>query len=317
MKKCVIVYNKHSGKNKNKNSFMDDFIKILKENNYEPTVKYSEYKGHVIDIVSSLPDDVKLVISIGGDGTFNESMRGNFKRKNRLLLAHIPLGTTNDVGKMFGYGKNPVSNLKLLMSGCERKMDICTINNEPFIYVAGFGKYMNIPYETGKKSKKRLGYLAYVLNALKNFIQFTKLHDITYEINGEKYSGLYSFLAITNATRIAGMKIFDNIKLDDNQFEVIFCNIKKRKDIIKTLMRLRKSDIAHVPGVYFHASNELKIKVNDEKNLKWCLDGEKFEMSGNEIEIKIDRGTRIMIPTKNLEELFIKDKKVHKKNMLF
>ena len=305
MKKCVVLYNKHSGK-KNKKDFLDDFVKILKDNDYEPEIMYSKYRGHIIELVQNLPNDIDLVISIGGDGTFNESMRGNFRRDKRLLLAHIPLGTTNDVGKMFGYGKDPIDNLKMLMNGVVRKIDICTINGIPFIYVAGFGKFMNIPYETSRKTKKKLGYLAYVLNATKNFFKITKLHDVTYTIDNEEYNGLYSFMVITNATRIAGMKIFDNIKLDDHKFEILFCNIKKRKDIIKSLMYLRKTDITHVPGFYFHVSDNLKIKVNDEKGLPWCLDGEKYDVEGNEIEIGIDKNTSLMIPKENLEELFTK-----------
>ena len=110
MKKCVVIYNKHSGK-KVKKDFLEEFEKILRENDYEPTIKYSKYKGHIVEIVKKLSDKTNLVISIGGDGTFNESMRGNFKREKRLVLAHIPLGTTNDVGKMFGYGKDPIKNL--------------------------------------------------------------------------------------------------------------------------------------------------------------------------------------------------------------
>lgn len=305
MKKCVVMYNKHSGKKKRK-EFIEDFVKILKENGYKTEVIYSKYKAHVIDIVRELPNDISLVISIGGDGTFNESMRGNFERKKRLTLGHIPLGTTNDVGKMFGYGKDPIDNLKLLLSGVKKKMDICTINGVPFIYVAGFGKFMNIPYETSRKTKKRFGYLAYLGNGLKNFIKRTKMHDITYEINGETYSGCYSFLAITNATRIAGMKIFDDIKLDDNQFEALFCSLKKRKDVLKALIRVRKTTIDHVPGFYFHESDTLKITVHDEQGLPWCLDGEKYEIEDNTIELKIDRGTEIMLPKKNIKELFIK-----------
>lgn len=305
MKKCVVLYNNHSGK-KRKETYLDKFITILEKNDYKTTLIESEYKAHIVDIIEKLDDDIDLVISIGGDGTFNEAMRGNFKRKNRLVLAHIPMGTTNDVGKMFGYGKDPVKNLKLLMNGEIKQLDVCTINNNPFIYVAGFGKFMNIPYETKRKSKKRFGYLAYVLNAVKNFFKFTNMHDITYEINDETHSGLYSFLAITNATRIAGVKIFDNIKLDDGKFEVLFCNLKKRKDIIKSLIRLRKTDITHVPGFYFHRSDHLKIKVNDEKNLSWCLDGEKYDIDGNTIEIKIDKDTKIMLPKTKIDELFTK-----------
>ena len=159
MKKCVVLYNKYSGKKKRK-EYIDDFLKILKDNDYEVELKPSKYKSHVVDIVKELPDDINLVISIGGDGTFNESMRGNFQRKKRLVLAHIPMGTTNDIGKMFGYGKHPIDNLNLLMDGVKKKIDICTINGDPFIYVAGFGKFMNIPYETKRKNKKRFGYIA-------------------------------------------------------------------------------------------------------------------------------------------------------------
>ena len=306
VKKCVLVYNKHSGKKKNGGNFIDEFVSILKEHDYEAQLMYSKYKGHIVEIVRDLPDDIDLVISIGGDGTFNESMRGNFLRKNRLVLAHIPLGTTNDVGKMFGYQKNPIENLKLLMNGITKKIDICTINGIPFIYVAGFGKYMNIPYDTSRKTKKKLGYFAYVLNGIKNFIKITKMYDITYEINGEKYSGKYSFLAITNATRIAGMKIYNDIKLDDDRFEMFFCNIKKRKDIIGALMKLRKTDITHVSGMYFHSSNNLKITINEENELPWCLDGEKFEIDSHEINICVDRDTSIMLPNKNIDELFEK-----------
>lgn len=308
MKKCVIVYNKHSGKKKDSNKFIGDFVTILNENDYDVKIMYSKYKGHIVELVRDLPDDTDLVISIGGDGTFNESMRGNFLRKQRLVLAHIPLGTTNDVGKMFGYQKDPIENLKLLMNGVTKKMDICTINGIPFIYVAGFGKYMNIPYETSRKTKKKFGYFAYVLNGVKNFIKFTKLYDITYEINGEKYSGKYSFLAITNATRIAGIKIYNDIKLDDDRFETFFCSLKKRKDIIGAVMKLRKTDITHVSGIYFHSSNNLKITINEEDELPWCLDGERFDIDSHEINIGVDTETYIMLPNKNIDELFEKSK---------
>ena len=305
MKKCVLIYNPNSGKGQILKC-LDEFHDILNSKDYETTFLKTEYSEHAIKLIKSLPDDIDLVISAGGDGTFNEVVTGNFERKKRLLLAHIPIGTTNDIGTMFGYGKDPVKNLKLLMSGEIKQIDVCTINNNPFIYVAGFGKFMNIPYETKRKSKKRFGYLAYVLNAVKNFFKFTKMHDITYDINNETHSGLYSFLAVTNATRIAGVKIFDNIKLDDGKFEVLFCNLKKRKDIIKSLIRLRKTDITHVPGFYFHRSDYLKIKVNDMKNLSWCLDGEKYDIDGNTIEIKIDRNTHIMLPKIKIDELFTK-----------
>lgn len=313
MKKCAVIYNPHSGK-KNKKEFFERFLGILSDNNYDTEIFFSKYRGHIVEIVSSLSDDIDLVISLGGDGTFNESMRGNFKRKNRLVLAHIPIGTTNDVGKMFGYGKNVISNLKLLMNGVVKNVDVCTINDEPFVYVAGFGKFMNIPYETSRKSKKKLGYLAYLINGAKDFIRITRLHDITYVVDGEEYNGLYSFMFVANATRIAGVSnIFRDVKLNDDKFEILFCNLRKKQDVLRTLYYLRKTDITHVPGFYFHKTNNIKIKINDEKKLSWCIDGEKLEIDSSEVEIKVDKNVRIMIPNTNVDKLFIPTKKGDKK----
>ena len=85
-------------------------------------------------------------------------MSGNLERKKPLILAHIPVGTTNDVGVMFGYGKDIKKNLKLLLDGTIKGMDICVINGRPFVYVAGIGKFMQIPYNTPRKLKKKYGF---------------------------------------------------------------------------------------------------------------------------------------------------------------
>lgn len=307
MKKCVIIYNPNSGK-KIKKDFLATFIDMLLEKDYIPEVIFSRYRGHITKIVEEL-DYANLVISIGGDGTFNESMTGNLKRKERLLLAHIPIGTTNDVGAMFGYGKDIIKNIKMLLDGEEKNIDICTINNKPFVYVAGFGKFMNVPYETSRNLKKKYGYLAYLIEGVKEFFRFTRLYDITYEVDGEKYSGLYSFGIIANATRIAGIKGFmKDVKLDDNKFEVLLCNLSRKKDIVKSLYYLTRNDITKVPGFYFHKVSNMKIKFNDKKKIAWCIDGEELNEEKNTFEIKVKRNIRLLIPKKNISELFSDEK---------
>ncbi len=304
MKKCVIIYNPNSGK-KIKKDFLAAFVDILLEHEYVPEIIFSRYRGHITKIVQEL-DSPELVISVGGDGTFNEAMTGNLKREKRLLLAHIPVGTTNDIGVMFGYGKDIISNLKMLLDGEERNIDICTINDRPFVYVAGFGKFMNIPYETSRNLKKKYGHMAYLMEGVKEFNQSTKLYDITYEVDGEEYKGLYSFVSISNATRIAGIKDFiKDVKLDDDKFEVLLCNITRKKDIIKSLYYLTTSDITKVPGFYFHKVSNMKIKFNGPQKANWCIDGEKLDDDSKEFEIKVLKNIRLLIPKKNIKTLFV------------
>lgn len=305
MKKCILLYNPNSGKIKIK-SYLKDIEKIINKHDYEVEIIPTKYKRHAIEIVKSLPN-VDLVMSFGGDGTFNEVMTGNFKRKQKLLLTHIPVGTTNDIGAMLGYGKNILENVKLSLEGEVKKFDIGMINNHPFIYVAGFGKYTNISYETPRKLKEQIGHLAYIKEGVKAFFDKTKLYDISYEVDGEKYRGLFTLILVSNANHIAGVSnVYKDVKLDDNQLEVLFCNLKKKKDIIRSLYFLTKYDATKVPGLYFYRTSNIKIKINNPDNRSWCIDGEKLLNTTQTYNIALANEIPILIPKKNISKLFDK-----------
>ncbi len=308
MKKCLVVYNPNSGKY-NKEVTLPKIEKILNEYDYSVIIEKTKYKGDATSIVANI-DKCDLVVSIGGDGTFNEVMTGNFMRKDRIVLCHLPSGTTNDVGAMWGYGKNMLNNLKLALNGKVKRIDICTINDKPFVYSAGFGKFMNIPYETPRELKKRIGHLAYIREGARDFFRKVKLYDITYEVDNEKYRGLFSFALITNANRVAGINNFyKDIKLDDNKFEVLLCNITKLKDIIKTLYFFALYDASKIPGFYFYQTDNIKIKFNSPLKKPLCIDGESFDDMSGSYNIKIDHDVYVLMPSKNVNNLFVNDKK--------
>ncbi len=308
MKKCLVVYNPNSGKY-NKEVTLPKIEKILNEYDYDVIIEKTKYKGDATSIVANT-GKCDLVVSIGGDGTFNEVMTGNFMRKDRIVLCHLPSGTTNDVGAMWGYGKNMLNNLKLALNGEVKRIDICTINDKPFVYSAGFGKFMNIPYETPRELKKRIGHLAYIREGARDFFRKVKLYDVTYEIDDEKYRGLFSFALITNANRVAGINNFyKDIKLDDNKFEVLLCNITKLKDIVKTLYFFALYDASKIPGFYFYQTDNIKIKFNSPLKKPLCIDGESFDDMSGSYNIKIDHDVHVLMPSKNVNNLFVNDKK--------
>ena len=304
MKKCIIIYNPNSGR-KEVEKYLPEIKKIIETKYDEVFFQKTKYKGHASKIVEKLPN-VDLVMSFGGDGTFNEVMTGNLKRKNPLLLTHIPVGTTNDIGAMLGYTKDILSNVKLSLNGRIKDFDIGLINKHPFIYVAGFGKYTNISYDTPRTLKKKIGHLAYLKGAFQTFFQKTKLYDVSYEVNGEKYRGLFSFIIISNANHIAGVKnIYKDVLLDDNKFEVVLCTISKKKDILKSLYFLTMYDPSKVPGIYFYKTNEIKLTINNAETKTWCIDGEKLEKAKNDTyHIQIQKNIKILVPKKNISKLF-------------
>lgn len=307
MKKCLVIYNPNSGKY-NKEKTLPKIEKILNEYHYEVEIKETKKRKHAITLVKNAPY-VDLLISIGGDGTFNEVMTGNFQRKQRLVLCHLPSGTTNDIGAMWGYGRDIITNLKLALNGEIKRIDVCTINNKPLVYTAGFGKFMNIPYETPRELKKRLGHLAYIKEGARDFFRKIKLYDISYEIDGKEYRGLFSFAIITNANRVAGINNFyKDIKLNDNKFEVLMCNITKLRDVVKTLYFFAKYDASRIPGFYFYKTDNFKFKFNTPIKKPLCIDGESFDDLSGTYTIKIDNNVNVLMPLKNINNLFIKEK---------
>lgn len=308
--KAAIIYNPNSGKHSTNKKLEKQFLSILREKGYEVEIYITEYHLHAKKIIQELSDDIDLVLVIGGDGTLNEAITGNCERVKPLLISPLPLGTTNDVCTMLGYGKNIITNLQDILNGVTCDIDIFEINGHPFIYVAGFGKFMNVPYDTKRETKKKWGYLAYVVEAVKSFFDKEHLYELTYEVDGETYTGLYSFISISNASRIAGFNnVFKNVKLNDGKIEVLFCNIAKKKDLIKSLYFLASNDITNVPGFYFHRTDKLKITFKKAPKSSWCIDGEKLEEENLIYEILKLRTIKMRVTKNASSELFIRQNK--------
>jgi len=304
MKKCVIICNPNSGQRDKKN-LIGRFRTILTEYEYDADVRITKYAGHATKIMQNLSNNVDLVLSVGGDGTFNEVVAGNLKREEKLLVSHLPLGTTNDLGSIFGLTKSPINNLKLILDGEVRNIDICRMNDCPFIYVAGLGKFVDVAYDTPRKLKKQLGHMAYLIEGVKSFTDKTHLFEMTYEANGEKITGLYSLALICNARRIGGFEVFKEVKMDDNKFEVLLTNITDRKDIIKSIYHLAAKDITKLPGFYFFRTDHLKITLKEAPKKNWCLDGEQYKEKELVFDITINKEIKMLLPKTELKNIFM------------
>lgn len=221
--------NPQSGKKKKIDNYKE-FYDTLRKYDYDAEIKFTKEKRDATRIIEELDDDIDLVISAGGDGTLNEVVTGNIERKKKLTLANLPMGTTNDVGNMYGLTKDVYKNLELLLNGEPKNIDICYINDTPFVYVACLGDYIDMAYSTPRELKEKYGKIAYIMYALKQLRNKINRYDIKYSVNGKEYEGKYSFIFITNSSRVAGMNdIYYDVKLDDNMFEVALADVKTKR----------------------------------------------------------------------------------------
>ena len=303
MRKAVIIINPQSGKSKKMKNFTG-FYDILRKYGYDGEIKFTQGRGHAAEIVKSLPNDIDLVISAGGDGTLNEVVSGNVKRDKRLVLANLPMGTTNDVGNMYGLNRGVYENLEIILQGKPRKLDVVYINNTPFVYVACLGDYIDMAYNTPRRLKKRFGKLGYVIYAFQQIFNPINIYDIKYKVDGEEHQGSFSFIFISNSSRIAGMPdVYYDVKLDDNKFEVALANVKSKRDMLKMLMYITTIDVKDIPGITYYQTNDFEIEFMSKIKTSWCIDGEEYKNQGPKFKFRIDKKTRMMMPKEKIGEL--------------
>lgn len=305
MKKCVIIYNPESGKLKKKMS-MEPLYDILRKYDYDTEIKYTSKEKGAFDIVKEL-EEVDLVISAGGDGTLNQVVSGNLQRKKRLTLANLPMGTTNDVGNMYGLTSNYIKNLELILQGVKKKIDVCYINDTPFVYVACLGDYIDMAYNTPRDLKKKYGKIAYIMYGLKQLKNKIHTYDVKYTIDGTTYEGNYSFFFITNASRVAGLNdVYYDVKLDDNMFEVALCKVKNKAEMVKMFILLNNMDAKDVPGITYYRTNNIEIEFKEKPKVSWCIDGEEYPSTKKKYTFRVDKHTQMMLPKRNIVKLFEK-----------
>lgn len=281
------------------------FYDILRKYDYDAEIKYTKKEKDAINIVKELPDDIDLVISAGGDGTLNEVVTGNLSRKIPLTIANLPMGTTNDVGSMYGLRRNYLNNLELILNGKIKDVDICYINETPFVYVACLGDYIDMAYNTPRELKKRYGKIAYILYGLKQLRNKIHCYNIKYKIDGKEYQGRASFIFITNSSRIAGVNdVYYDIKLDDKKFEFTFAEVKNKKDMLKLFVKIFNMDIKDVPEITYHQTNNLELEFLDTPKTSWCIDGEEFKTAKKKFTFRIYKPTKMLLPKANIKRLF-------------
>ncbi len=273
-KRMLYVLNPLSGKGTVKNHILN-IVNIFTKDGWDVTVHPTQDKNDAFEYVRDNGAMYNLLVISGGDGTLNEGICGlmTIDRDRRPALGYIPTGTTNDFASNMRISKNIKKAAQDIMKGYPFKCDIGLFNKKNFIYVAAFGAFTNVAYETPQQNKNVLGHAAYVLEGAKSLINLKPVSmKVLYDdalIQGEYIYGM-----VSNTNYLGGVKAEKAFKaqLNDGLFEVIL--VKNPKNVIETqdiLSRLVRQDLSSDAFIVFRAD---KIKFISDKPVQWTLDGE-------------------------------------------
>lgn len=274
-KKVLVLINPNSGKKNSKESVLDA-LNVFSANNYQMEIYLSQKPMDVTRYIEENGERFDVVAVFGGDGTLNEATNGLMKLKHKPVISYFPTGTMNDFGTNFGLTNDMKQCANIACVGHIESFDVGKINSRYFNYVAGFGAFCNVSYETKQELKKQIGNLAYIIKAIHEIPNLHPYH-VKMNLDGKVFEKNLMFGLIINGNRVAG---FEMVEQADNTFkDGLF-------DIILVEHTPNPLELYNYPLGVLHPELNMKyveryqaksIIIESQEKLAWTLDGEEGE----------------------------------------
>lgn len=274
-KKVLVLINPNSGKKNSKESVLDA-LNVFSANNYQMEIYLSQKPMDVTRYIEENGERFDVVAVFGGDGTLNEATNGLMKLKHKPVISYFPTGTMNDFGTNFGLTSDMKQCANIACAGHIESFDVGKINSRYFNYVAGFGAFCNVSYETKQELKKQIGNMAYIIKALHEIPNLHPYH-VKMNLDGKVFEKNLMFGLIINGNRVAG---FEMVEQADNTF----------KDGLFYIILVEHTpnllELYNYPLGVLHPELNMKyveryqaksIIIESLEKLAWTLDGEEGE----------------------------------------
>jgi YegS/Rv2252/BmrU family lipid kinase len=135
------------------------------------TVRRTEDAGDAARFAAEAhPEDVDIIAVAGGDGTINDALNGFGPDSPPLGL--IPLGTANVLAHEIGLSLEPERIVACLLGGATRSVVPGVVNGRRFMMMASIGFDAHVVGGVRKAVKRRIGKLAYALEALRQLVRY-------------------------------------------------------------------------------------------------------------------------------------------------
>ena len=246
-------------------------------------------KGHAKQLAIDHAHRADILVSVGGDGTFNELINGWFANPHaKSVVAVLPNGTGNDFYRSAKLKCVEENFIDSIVNEIYHPIDIVKLSNENYtryfanIADVGFGGKVVFTLERQRKLFK--GKIAYGLAILRTFIGYSPPKLLVKWDNGE-FTGRVFMMAICNGELFGdGLYIHPGAMIHDGKLNITLLKKIGLVDYIKNLSNLKKGiHIDHPEATYFTTQH---LSIQDiEGNASMECDGEAVEEVNVSVEV--------------------------------
>lgn len=288
MKKMLFIVNPKSGKGQIKHHLLE-ILDIFTKADYSVQVHITQRSLDAKLKVIEAGADQDLIVCSGGDGTLNETISGIMELDSRPRLGYIPAGSTNDFASSLRLPKQMIKAAEAAVSGMPYPIDIGVFCRERyFIYVAGFGLFTEVSYQTPQDMKNVLGHPAYMLEGMKS-LSTIKTYQLSIDCEEIELDGEFIFGMITNTISVGGFKglVNQDVELNDGFFEVLLIRAPKKPAELSNIVS--SMFLKEEPNEFVYKFKTRKLHLISEEPVDWVLDG---EFGGTHKEVIVENLTK-------------------------
>ncbi len=270
--RVLFIFNPHSGKGLIRNDLLE-IVDIMVKASFDVTIYTTQSQGDAIRKVEEEAKKFDRIICSGGDGTLDEVVTGLIQSGVDIPVGYIPAGSTNDFANSLGIPKGMVEAAKVAVTDQRFPCDVGSFNGGTFVYVAAFGLFTEVSYQTSQELKNILGHVAYILEGAKSLHDISS-HKMQVEYDGTVIQDDFIYGMVTNSISVGGFKGItgSDVHLDDGVFEVTLIRHPHNPIELNEILACLTSLIDDSDLIYSFKTNE--IRFLSKEPVGWTLDGE-------------------------------------------
>ncbi|QJC54033.1 diacylglycerol kinase family lipid kinase [Paenibacillus albicereus] len=214
-RKAMVILNPSSGKEKAA-GYARDIEEVLRDKGYEVELRETAGEQDATRFCRSACEmRCDLVVSMGGDGTLNETINGLMRQEHRPRLGIVPLGTVNDFARALGIPLDPQAAIAAIASDRFRHVDLGRMNDRLFTNVVAAGNIAEAVAAVTSEEKSKLGSLAYLKEGLKELVS-QKAYPMRIDYDGQSWEGESPLFVAALTNSVAGFeKMVPEASVDD------------------------------------------------------------------------------------------------------
>jgi YegS/Rv2252/BmrU family lipid kinase len=221
---------------------------------------------------SAVSAGVDLVLACGGDGTVTACAEG--VTGTGVPLAIIPMGTGNLLARNVGVPMGMDEALAVALGGVQQPIDAGRVNGTLFVVMAGLGLDAQMLNDTSDPLKKRLGWFAYVISAVRHLGDRPMRVSVSAD-GGRRRRMRASALVVGNVGWLrGGLPLLPDARPDDGMLDAVVLTAGGLTGWLAVAagIVLRRSAHGRIYRVQF-----TKLQVTLDREQTWELDGEVME----------------------------------------